>query len=562
MPREPFSVYNTWGYHDTLGDQVDLSERIALNALKALRRWQDDFGLSYRYFVLDYGWFNPRKGFQFDAQRWPKGPERLLERLRAAGMLPGLWYSTNGYKLQVSRWKKSLCASGSHYSLVEGPFGAEFEQSLLQAADQWGVRYFKFDFAAFAQRPADSIHTQEEHAWLSRLRFSEMLARLRERFPDVRTVGHGGFGEIADPHSPGEPLWPQADPALLADFDHYFSKDPHILDRPQLELSRARDLDQDWGVWRRHQEGFPLSRIDDHGVMVGPTNTCFYIGRRGFQRSHLAQLARGARRDLFHGNPALLTDEDVSNIRRHRAWFFNAWRKELPTRFVGPGEPGLTPWHGYLTGGGHDGLLYLVNPHWQYATVSLELPGLREATVLFTDQVQGPAVSMQCGRLHVELGPESMVLLGLGQSAHRLPELQRRGEVPAPSRLRLLTASFEEEAATLTARLPKSLEKNERLVVAARLVDRESRLPVRIGKQTTRERRRMRSEVQDGLCVCVYRKGRRLEHEAQEPAVPLFCGASWVVRQFQCRGPVEIRIVNEAAPQAAVEATAYALTVE
>ncbi|MGF1448458.1 MAG: hypothetical protein ACFB20_03480 [Opitutales bacterium] len=560
MSAEPFSVYNTWGYHDELGDQVELTERLALNALKALERWKEEFGLSYEYFLLDYGWFDPRKGFdRFHPQRWPKGPERFLRRLAASGFTPGLWFSTNGAHLQVPAWKKSLCADRTHYSLVDGPFGDALEAAVLHAAEQWGVRYFKFDFAACAQGLASTPRSILETERLSRERFALIVARLRERFPDVRLIGHSGFWQGRNHERTGEPRRPTADPALLADLDHYLSNDPQIGEPPQLELCRARSLNQDWGLWRRHRDGFPLERIDDHGVMVGATNTCFYLGRRGFRRGHLAQLARGARRDLLCGNPALLTDADVTAILRQRQWFYAAWRQGLTTACVGSGEPGLAPWHGFLTGGGRSGLLYLVNPHWQSTLVELEVPGLQEAAVLFTDAPAGPAVSVQPGFLRLELGPEACVLLGLGEHAQRLPELQRRGDVRTPASMRLLSLQIEGEPQRRTARLAKTLEKGERLVVCARLTDAETGLPQRFAPQNTRERRRMKPQAHEVLRLRVRAKGRLLEAEGETPAVPVFCGVSWVVRRYATRGPADIELLVDDAVEGEVDLAAYAV---
>ncbi len=560
MPAEPFSVYNTWGYHDELGDQVELTERLALNAVKALQRWKDEFGLGYDYFVLDYGWYDPRRGFErFHPQRWPKGPDRLLRRLRLLGMQPGLWFSTNGGRLRVPAWKKSLCADNYHYSLIDGPFGDLLEASVLKAAEQWDVRYFKFDFAAFSQGLANSRRSALETERLSRERFSLIVRRLRERYPDARVIGHCGFWQGRNHGVTGEPVRPTADPSLLADFDHYFSNDPHIGEPPQLELCRARNLNQDWGVWRRHRDGFPLDRIDDHGVMVGATNTCFYLGRRGFRRSHLAQLARGARRDLLYGNPALLTDPDVTAIQRQRQWFQSAWRQRLSTAFVGPGEPGLVPWHGFMTGGGRSGLLFLVNPHWRVTQVELEVPGLQDASVLFTDAPDGPAFSVQPGFLRLQLGPEACVLLGLGERAQRLPELQRRGDAPTPESMRLLPLHVEGEPRRRTARLSKILEKGERLIVCTRLKDTPNALPQRFARQHTREQRRMKPQAHETLRLRVRVKGRLLEPEGETPAVPVFCGVSWVVRRYATRGPADIELLVDEAVEGDVDLSAYAV---
>lgn len=103
MARPVFAAYSTWGMHDELGDNVVLDESLVLRALDALERWRA-FGMAPEYFLIDYGWADPELGYRhFDRRRWPEGPDRMLRRIREAGMLPGLWCAVNGGHMQVPR---------------------------------------------------------------------------------------------------------------------------------------------------------------------------------------------------------------------------------------------------------------------------------------------------------------------------------------------------------------------------------------------------------------------------------------------------------------------------
>lgn len=87
----PFSDYSTWGLHDELGDNVHLSEALAVAALDRLLEWKRDHGLTYDVFHLDAFWFDSEKGFDdFHPVLWPNGPKPLLDRLHAEGMSMGL----------------------------------------------------------------------------------------------------------------------------------------------------------------------------------------------------------------------------------------------------------------------------------------------------------------------------------------------------------------------------------------------------------------------------------------------------------------------------------------
>jgi hypothetical protein len=201
--RRPFSIYSTWGLQDELGDQVELSEELALHALRHVRRWKDEFGIAQDVFHLDCFWFDPDKGYlHFKKPHWPHGfeplLEPLLEQILAAGMAPGLWYSTSGSWLKPPAWQASIAADNWHYSLVDGPYAEHLHEALLHAASHWQVRLFKFDFVDFDAAPAGCARAPEQTRALAVERFVGILRDLREKYPDVPLPGPHGF----PPHAP------------------------------------------------------------------------------------------------------------------------------------------------------------------------------------------------------------------------------------------------------------------------------------------------------------------------------------------------------------------------
>lgn len=150
MSRPIFTAYSTWALHDELGDTVPLDEAIVLRALDSLERWRD-FDFFPQYFNIDYGWTDPELGYRhFYRERWPDGPNRVFDRIREMGMLPGLWYAVSGGHLRVPSWGASLSRDNWNYSLLGGPFYDDLSDGILYAAETWGVRFFKFDFVDFA----------------------------------------------------------------------------------------------------------------------------------------------------------------------------------------------------------------------------------------------------------------------------------------------------------------------------------------------------------------------------------------------------------------------------
>jgi hypothetical protein len=563
--QRPFSVYCTWGLHDELGDRVELSGALAGSALETLARWRQDLGLTYDFFVLDCFWFDPEKGYlHFKRPHWPDGFEPLRDRILALGMRPGLWYSTNGGCLHVPAWEPSRTGDNGNYSLVDGPYADLFEAALHYAAREWQVRFFKFDFADFHAAAMGVTRPRQETYRRSVERFVAILRGLRSAFSDIYCILHCGFarGE-PDGDRVGTPDGPTVDPSLLAACDAVFSGDPHPFDVPQTHLVRNLDLYQDRQVWRLHQTGFPLHRIEDHGIIIATTNTCCYRGRAGVRRTHLGQLARGGRRDLFYGNPALLSDEDARAMLRTRSLFFDAFARDLTTQFVGAGEPGTVPWHGYLTGGGNAGLLYLVNATLTPQHISQIVPGVFAAAPLYWSGVERPNIQTQPDVLSISLAPEQAVLIGLGAYASDTAALGGDNDPPTPRQATLLPLTFVPTDTGLTATYADQPPAGAHLHVVVRVLDAgvhgmPTALPHRFARQNTRTSDDMRPAAHSYVRITANADGRALTPVARIPDVPVWSGISWVAATFAAE-PCEITVTQHFEQPKRLVATAYLL---
>ena len=566
-PR-PRAIYSTWGLHDELGDTVHLTETLATAAFEELLRWRDRFGIRTDVFHIDCMWFDPARGLDhFHPAHWPNGFEPLRRRILAEGMKPGLWYSANGSWLKPAAWSDSWSSNHWHHSLFEGSFAAQFEASLLRAARDWGVRFFKFDFAQFESATAACGLATEVRYQRGFARFVAMLEKLRSEFPDVEMITHCGFARgRLDQARPLETtvLPPAVDPSLLGVVDRVFSADPHVFDVPCSDITRAVDLHQDRQVWHLHRAGFPLHRIDDHGAVMATTNTGHYRGRAGFLRTHLGQLARGGRRDLFYGDPSVLTEADLATMARTRRLFFDAWERGLETCFVGLGEPGRHPWHGWLTGGGHRGLLHLVN--WTDHPVRVRLPivSVLEARALFHDCAAAPAVQVQHDLLTVELPPECTTLIGVGAYADASWGEAVATNDPASLRsARLLDCTWRHEPDGLQAAV-RGLQPGERLRVTVEVDEagpgQVAQGSFRVARQTTKAAGdTMEPDSHKLVRISARQHGRDLALVRRVPEVPIFCGISWLISEFEVTGDAEVSILPQLDPARKLTATLHAV---
>jgi hypothetical protein len=566
MTKPPFSIYSTWGLHDELGDRVELSEVLARQAMDDLQRWRKH-GVTQDYFHLDAFWFDPQRGYRYFKQpHWPHGFEPLRDAILAAGMKPGLWYSTTGYSLEVPAWRESK-AEGGHYSLVDGPYAEILEGDLHHAANAWGVRLFKFDFVDFAAATPGADRAPAETYAMAVERFCAILRGLRAAHPDIHVIVHCGFARNQWHQRTGWPFPTAADPALLEVVDGYFSGDPQTMDVPQTHLTRNVDLYQDRAVWNMLQAGFPLCRIEDHGAVMATTNTGNYRGRTGFRRTHLGQLARGGRRDLFYGDPRVLTDDDLRGMKQARDLFYDAWNRRLTTQFLGTGEPGLAPWHAYLTGGGARGLLYIVNPTFSSQRIVLPIINLAAARGLFHDGPAAPAIQAAPDMLSIDLGPEQMALVGLGAYADAAHDLGNQDKPAPPRSISLLPTTFRQCAngRDLVADLATPLPTGTQLLVVVHVRDGEPRdpdapLPHLLAGQNTHEPdATMTPKSHEQLHIAVTQGTKPVAPQRLIPEVPIWSGMSWVAAVFPASAPCRVEVTQSLEKPRRLLVSLYAL---
>jgi alpha-galactosidase len=167
------------------------------------------------YFVIDAGWYAEANedwsqtigAWEPSASRWPRGLKFVLDRVRQAGMVPGLWLEPEvaGAKSQLAKkpdkWflmrhgKRVLKNSRYMLDLRNPEVRAYLDQVIARLVNEYGVGYIKMDYNVDTlqgtELNADSFgqglleHNRAHLAWLE---------GILGRYPDltIENCGSGG----------------------------------------------------------------------------------------------------------------------------------------------------------------------------------------------------------------------------------------------------------------------------------------------------------------------------------------------------------------------------------
>jgi hypothetical protein len=436
--QRPISVYINWAAYDELSDNVELTEKLALEQLNEVVRLRKA-GVRIDYYLNDCFWFAKDGGYRrFRTPNWPNGPDAWLEACRRNGLKPALWVGTNTLQglTPIPEWEGSLNAKRDGMCLFEGGFLAHFIGSLQYWYDR-GVRAYKFDFADFsaATPAAEKKYTREEIIRRNMDAFRNALYEFREKNPDVVLIAYNGFGG-SELSGTATPFRKSVDLSWLDVLDSMYSGDPRPADVPAMNFWRSKDIYSDHMVRRFEQDGFPLERIDNSGFMIGTTGTCYNRRTSAWKGMLLLSLARGGWVNTYYGNLELLSESDAK-------WFAKAQRMYMNLQELGRvrtfgGIPGEGKPYGFSAIGEAGSIYSVVNP--SQSTLKLDLPEKGKGRLLFRDAGFVPVLSDGA----ITLGSEQMAVIGFGKYADTAYDLGVQDDVPIPTQIRPLTASFKE----------------------------------------------------------------------------------------------------------------------
>jgi len=357
-------IYNDWGAHDELGTLVkpQLTEQLTSELLDVLQVMKTNYGTQLDYYVLDAFWYDPKGAYvSFKQPNWPRGYEPALQRMRALGMKPGLWFNLGGGTLDL---KNTPGWQGPDRPCLSDP---EFAQ-LLEHAIEVHVRdhalsLLKFDFAnLFCQHEAGkspSLAVLEKNA--DRLR--QVCDKARRANPAMVILAFNTFSlvEMMESTKRYDEAY-AVSPWWLLWFDALYSGDSRPSEVPSVTSLRDSSNWYQDHVFRGFARSLlPLFMIDDCGTIIGKTSTIYYLGAEGFTDSWILNIMRGAHSPILYGDLRLLSENDkkflAASIR-----FLRTQGKVLAHTQPILGIPGKGEVYGYLAQ--HEDLAFvtLVNP--------------------------------------------------------------------------------------------------------------------------------------------------------------------------------------------------------
>ena len=441
--QEPIAVYNDWSSYDELSDNIPLTEELAMRELDNVIRLKKD-GVRIDYYVMDAFWFDLDGGYRtWNKKNWPNGPDRWLKACKAAGVKPGLWFSTNLIKAGgrpmlnvIPEWNGSVTSDGATLSLFEGGYLNHLMETLQQYADM-GFKMFKFDFAYFdaATDTAKGNTLPAVIEELNKTAFIQAIKKFRAKNPEIVFIGYNGFG--GDMDNTTTPFRKTIDPRWLEIFDTLYSGDPRISDVPMMNFWRSEDLYSDHMVRQFAFNGLPLSRIDNCAFMIGKTGTCYKRGLAAWKGELILTLARGGWLNVYHGNLELIDDKDA-------AWFAKVQKIYMQLQQYGHTTifgaiPGTGMPYGYFSRTEDGSLFTVVNPSQSVQEIKLPETESGAGFVLYHDDGFETASKTNS----ITLGAEQLAVIGFGKYAVGQSRWESDPDIHIPQKTESLKADME-----------------------------------------------------------------------------------------------------------------------
>jgi hypothetical protein len=440
---EPIAVYNDWSAYDELSDNIPLTEELAMQLLDEVIRLKKD-GVRIDYYVMDAFWFDVDGGYRtWNKRNWPNGPDRWLKACKAAGVKPGLWFSTNLIKAGgrpmlhvISEWQGSVTSDDAILSLFEGGYLNHLMETLQMYADQ-GFKMFKFDFAYFdaASATAKGNTLPAEIEELNKTAFIQAIKKFRARNPDIIFIGYNGFG--GDMDNTTTPFRKTIDPRWLEIFDTLYSGDPRISDVPMMNFWRSEDLYSDHMVRQFAFNGLPLSRIDNCAFMIGKTGTCYKRGLAAWKGALILTLARGGWLNVYHGNLDLIDDKDASWFAKVQKFYMRLQQYGQTSVFGAIPGTGLP--YGYFSKTAEGSIFTVVNPSQSVQEIKFPQGTSETGFVLYHDDGFDPVIHENS----ISLGAEQLAVIAFGKYAMGQSTWESDSDIHIPQKIESLKADME-----------------------------------------------------------------------------------------------------------------------
>jgi hypothetical protein len=152
-PRTPIeragiiNGYNPWNY---FRQNIPSSTTTpVLNTIGSFAATGSQTGRPFlKYFILDDGWYVEKGNWTFDPTKYPEGAAGWAQKVRAQGLVPGLWVAPTQVATANYKGYTTLGGSSSQGYTVD-PSNPAFQQDIfsqIRTLYAAGFRYFKTDF--------------------------------------------------------------------------------------------------------------------------------------------------------------------------------------------------------------------------------------------------------------------------------------------------------------------------------------------------------------------------------------------------------------------------------
>ena len=555
--RDPISVYNNWSSYDELSDNIPLTQDLAMRQLDNVLRLRK-LGVRFDYYMMDAFWFEPDGGYRtWRKANWPNGPDAWINKCKANGVLPGMWFSTNTLvKIQVSpAWKDSLNKEGGAMSFSEGGFLPDF-MNVLQYWYDHGIRMFKFDFVDLTAATPETVAklTKAEIVQRNASAFREALRIFRAKNPDAVLLAFNGFGGTLDNTFDPLPFHDPTDLRWLEVFQMEYTGDPRPSDVPEANFWRSMDIYSDHMVRRFEQLGFPLERIDSTGFMVGKTGTIYYRGMNAWKGAYLLMMARGGWVNTVHGNLELIQGKDAAWMARAQSLFFELQGLGRIHTFGGiPGDIEPYGFGGVTTRGA---VYVAMNPSQSIATIALpQLASGQSPLSAGKVQFRDAGFLSRLNGSQITLGPGQMAMVGYGAYAAPAYDFGVQDDVLIPASIQPIPSEFHTTApSTIEASIEPPAKGALRVIMRERTPDGYLRRTWEGGPPSGQN-------MANVFTIEATQEGRTVPVHVDYDKI-VWSGLSWAVGEIKAgdldpRKPVQIRFHSAEKDAVKLEAAAY-----
>lgn len=371
-------IYSDWGAHDELAHEAMLDEKMGLRLLEHLKKAKEA-GVDFDYYLMDAQWFDEKGLYlSFKKWAWPNGAECFLKELKSMGMRFGMWFDVNMGMLELPESAVRYGGDDNRICLSYQENAKLLFDGIRAQIAQSECAMLKLDFAFFDcqgeghdTHAAETVSSKEPAMRI----FLKGLTDLYEENPDLIVLGYNGFTTdlkyiaSVDKNHTGYAI----SPWWCLYLDYLYCGDPRPSEIPSEKIWNSMIYYTDSMINSFSKALMPYVAIDDHGTMIGNTNTIYYLGKQGFKNSWMMNISRGQKRMLLYGELELLQKEDWQFVKKSQEMFDFICRSDVHTETI-LGEPQKGQPYGYSNCNGDGGYFTLVNPGNTEQDVLIKLP--------------------------------------------------------------------------------------------------------------------------------------------------------------------------------------------